>query len=75
MWGAAKYIPAVVIVQKAGMCNQSCFLTRAGGGTRCCFRTNGRGTTTHYVVVAGGVGLFTSIQVDVQDIEQDHLRS
>ncbi len=34
--GAAKYIPAVVIVLRAGMCNQSCFLTRAGGGP-CCF--------------------------------------
>lgn len=35
--GPAKYIPAVVIVLKAGMCNQSCFLTRAGGGSCCCF--------------------------------------
>lgn len=41
-WGPAKYIPAVVIVLKAGMCNQSCFLTRAEGGSCCCFRANGR---------------------------------
>lgn len=59
------------------MCNQSCFPTRAGGGTRCCFSNQ---WPLHHSSLCGGggwrvAGVFTSIQVDVQDIERDHLRS